>query len=160
MQLAFQRGEQVLSVRHDPDGDYSLVASNQALYHRNGSHGWWRLGWEQVSRVRWDAPASQLLIFCVNGLASSPTVVSLSDPGPLLELAQERTTHTWLGRWHLRLAGNHSAVVELRRRPGTGEPVWAVISASDGLDSASADATADLARAVARLGDHLGVCDR
>lgn len=83
----------------------------------------------------------------------------LRDRGTVPELAQERTIHTRLGRWHLQLAGSHSVLVEVRRRPGTGELVWAVISASDGLDRVGADAAADIARAVARLGEHLGVCD-
>jgi hypothetical protein len=158
-QLAFQRGERVLSVRHDPDGDYGLVASDRALYHRNGGHGWSRLGWEQITRISWDAATGQLLISGLDGPAPSRTAVPLRDRGTLPELAQERITHTRLGRWHLQLAGNHSVLVEVRRRPGNGELTWAVISASDGFDSVSADATADIARAVARLGEHLGVCD-
>lgn len=156
-QLAFQRGERVLSVRHDPDGDCALVASDRALYHADAGHGWSRLGWEQVSRVSWDAATDQLLIFGLDGLAPSRTAVTLRHRGPLPELAQERTMHTRLGRWRLQLAGSRSVLVEVRRRPGTGELVWAVISASDGLDSAGA--SAEIARAVARLGEHLGVRD-
>lgn len=162
-QLAFQRGERVLSVRRDPDGDHALVASDRALYHRTEDLGWSRLGWEQITSVSWDAAASQLLISGLDGLAPSRTVVPLRDRGTVPELAQERTTHTRLGRWHLRLPGDHSVLVEVRRRPRTGELVWAVISASDGLDGdvdgAGADATADIAQAVARLGEHLGVYD-
>lgn len=157
-QLAFQSGERVLSVRHDPDGDCALVASDRALYHRDAGHGWSRLGWEQINRVIWDEAAGQLLIHGLDGLAPSHTVVPLRDRGTLPELAKERTTHTRLGRWRLQLTGSHFAVVEVRRLPGTGELVWAVISASDGLDTAGAGATADIARAVARLGERLGVC--
>lgn len=157
-QLAFQSGERVLSVRHDLAGDCALVASDRALYHRDAGNGWSRLGWEQVNRVIWDAATGQLLVHGLDGLAPSCTVVPLRDRGTLPELAQERTTHTRLGRWRLQLAGSHCAVVEVRRLPGTGELVWAVISASDGLDTAGADATADIARAVARLGERLGVC--
>jgi hypothetical protein len=158
-QLAFQRGERILSAQHDPDGDYALVASGRALYHRNGSNGWSRLGWEQIVRVRWDADADQLLISGLDGLAPLRTAVPLRDQGALLELAQERINHTRLGRWNLQLAGNHSVLVEVRRQPGTGKLVWAVISGNDGLDSVGADATAEIARAVARLGEYLGVCD-
>jgi hypothetical protein len=146
-------------VRHDPEGDCALVASDRALYHRNGDHGWSRLGWEQITKVSWDAETDQLLICGLDGLAPSRTAVPLRHRGNLPELVQERTTHTRLGRWHLRLAGGHSVLVEIRLRPGTGELVWAVISASDGLNSASVGATADIAAAVARLGHHLGVSD-
>jgi hypothetical protein len=158
-QLAFEPGERVLSVRHDHYGDCALVASDRALYHRNKGHGWSRLGWEQITRVRWDAAAGQVLIFGLDGLAPARTAVPLRDRGTLPELAQERTTHTRLGRWQLRLAGSHSVLVEVRRRPRTGELVWAAISASDGLDRLGADATAEIARAIAGLGVHLGVCD-
>lgn len=159
-ELAFQHGERVLSVRHDRDGDYGLVATDVALYHRNGGHGWSRLGWEQITRVSWDGAASQLVISGLDGLAPSRTAVPLRDRGTVPELAQERTTHTRLGRWQLQqITGSHSVLVEVRRRPGTSELVWAVISATDGLDSAGADVTADIARAVAHLGARLGVCE-
>lgn len=157
-QLAFQRGERVLSVRHDPDGDYALVASDRALYHRNEGDGWSRLGWEQITTVSWDAAADELLIRGLDGLAPACTAVPLRDRGTVPELAQERTTHTRLGRWNLRLPGNHSVLVEVRRRPSTEELVWTVISASDGLDRDDAGATANITRAVTRLGEHLGVC--
>ncbi len=158
-QLEIERGERVLSVGHGPEGDYALVASDRALYHRSGGDAWSRLGWEQITRVSWDAAADKLLISGLDGLAPSRTAVPLRDRGTLPELAQERTAHTSFGRWHVHLAGNRSVLVEIRRRPGAGELVWAVISASDGLDNDSADASADIARAVARLGEHLGVCD-
>lgn len=158
-QLALQRGERVLSLRHDPEGDYALVASDRALYHRNGGHTWSRLGWERITRVRWDAEADRLLIFGLEGLAPERTVVPLRGRGRLLELAQERTTHTRLGRWNLRVGGDHTVLVEVRRLPGTGELVWAVLSASDTLDHIDAEAAKDIARAVARLGEHLGVSD-
>lgn len=157
--LALQRGERVLSARHGLDGDHALVASDRALYHRNNGHGWSRLGWEQITRVSWDAAADQLLIFGLEGLAPARTAVPLRGRGTVPELALERTTHTRLGRWQLRLAGGHSVLVEVRRRPGNGELVWAVISASDGLDCASADASASIAQSVARLCEHLGVYD-
>jgi hypothetical protein len=158
-QLAFQRGERVLSARRDPDGDYALVASDRAVYHRYSGDGWSRLGWEQIARVDWDAAAGQLLIFGLDGLAPARTAVLLRDRGTLPELAQERTTHSRLGRWRLELADGHSVLVEVRRQPGTGELVWAVLSASDGRDSLGADATAYVARAIVGLGEHLGLCD-
>lgn len=156
-QLAFQRGERVLSVRRGPAGDHALVASDRALYHRSAGLLWSRLGWEQIIRVSWDAGAGQLIISGLDGLVPWRTAVRVRDRGTVPELAQERITHTRLVRWHLRLAGNHSVLVEVRRRLGTGELVWAVISASGGLDSLGADATASVARAVAGLGEHLGV---
>lgn len=60
--LAFERGERVLSVGRDPDGEYALVATDRALYHRAlprrvDAGGWSRLGWEQIARVGWDAVA-------------------------------------------------------------------------------------------------------
>lgn len=167
-ELAFERGERVLLARHDPDGDYALVASERAVYHRSEADGWSRLGWEQISRISWDAAAGQLHIVSLGGVggvggvggpACSRTVVPLRDRGRLPELAQERTTHTKVGRWHLQLVGDRSVLVEVRRRPGTGELVWAVISPSDGFNSLGADATADIARAIGGLGERLGLCD-
>ena len=61
-QLAFARGERTLLSARDQAGGYTLVATDRALHHRTGSDGWSRLGWEQISAVGWDAPASSLVV--------------------------------------------------------------------------------------------------
>jgi hypothetical protein len=147
-----------------PDGECALVATDRALYHRALPHradadGWSRLGWEQIARVGWDAAGSQLVIVGLSGVAPPRAVVPLHDRGTVPELAQERVTHTKLGRWSLLVAGTHRVLVEARRRPVTGELLWVVISDANGHGPGSGDLdiTAHIERAIARLDADLGV---
>jgi hypothetical protein len=177
-EFAFERGERVLSVSRDRDGECALVATDRALYHRVLPHrvlphrvlphradadGWSRLGWEQIARVGWDAAAGQLVIIGladVAGLAGAApprTTVPLRGRGTVPELAQERVTHTKLGQWHLLVAGTHRVLVEVRRRPVTGELLWFVTSGANGSGSSNPDIGAHVERAVARLLTDFGV---
>jgi hypothetical protein len=156
-QLAVKGRERVLSVGRAPDGGCALVATDQALYHRGGNDGWSRLGWEQVTRVGWDTAHGQLDIAGLAGMAPRRTVVPLRDRGALPELAEERITHTRLGRWHMQLPGHNRLLVEVRRRPVTGELVWTVISTGNMLDADVSEIRGQIDRAVAQIGELLGV---
>ena len=166
VELALERGERVLSVSRHADGGCALVATDRALYHRTGADGWTRLGWEQISRVGWDAAAMRLVIIGLPGVAPPRTVVPLHRRGSVPELATDRVTHTKLGRWHLLVAGTHRVLVEARRRPATGELQWVVISGPDagagvGAGSGSDDGDDGIGRhverAIARLGADAGL---
>ena len=73
----------------------------------------------------------------------------LQRRGVVPELAAERMTHSRLGRWDLLVAGTRRVLVEARRRPGTGELLWVVLSGD--CD------TGEIRGAIARLGADLGV---
>lgn len=164
--LAFERGERVLAVGRAPDDGYALVATHRALYHRDQADagGWSRLGWEQIARVGWDTAGGQLVIVGLSGIAPPRTVVPLRDRGTIPELAQDRVTHSRLGRWHVLVAGTHRVLVEARRRPVTGETLWVVISDANGRDHGSGDGPGEdsgdverhVERAIARLRADLG----
>jgi hypothetical protein len=87
-------------------------------------------------------------------------LVPLRRRGSVPELALERVTHTRLGRWQLRAGGGRRAVIEARRRPGTGELVWSVTC--DGHGAGLGDGPVDQAlraradRAIARLSAEFG----
>jgi hypothetical protein len=147
--LAFERGERVLSVGHGPDDGCALVATDRALYYRSGGDGWSRLGWEEISRVGWDAAAGRLLVIAFSGAAPARIVVPLRRRGTVPELAAERVSHSRLGRWDLLVAGARRVLVEARRRPGTGELLWVVLSGD-------CDA-GEIRGAIARLGADLGI---
>jgi hypothetical protein len=169
--LALEAGERVQSADMSPDGEWALVATDRALYYRPGretqADGWSRLGWEEVAEVGWDAAAGQLIVIGVAGLAGAGArarparvVVPLRRRGSVPELALERVTHTRLGRWQLRVGGARRAVIEARRRPGTGELVWSVtcdghgVGVGDGPVDQALRARAD--RAIARLSAEFG----
>jgi hypothetical protein len=155
--VTVERGERVLSVGRDPNDGYALLATDRALHHRTADNGWSRLGWEQITRVRWDAAAGSLVITGRSGVAAERIVLPLRDRGALPELVLERITHTRLGCWHVPLADNQHVLVEARRRPATGDLLWFVNCDGSGLDLSTDGARRQIERAIARLDKDLGV---
>lgn len=157
--LALAKGERVLSVDRDPAGACVLVATERALYRRDDGNAWRRQGWERVSAVDWDDVGRRLVFTGLTdiGLGPQRSVLALRDRGCLVELASERITHTWLGRWPLMLPGGEPAVVEARRRPVTGELLWLVHLDGICWDIRDHAVHASITRAIARLGTDLGI---
>ena len=155
-QLALRRGEQILTVGYDPEGGCALVATDRALHRRAGADGWSRLGWELITRVRWDRTDGRLVITGLPGIAPPRTVVPLRDRGVLPELAEERISYTRLGCWTVNFDGQRHVPAEARRRPVTGELLW-VISPPGGLDLRDRDVRDQIGEAIAQLRDDLGI---
>jgi hypothetical protein len=72
------------------------------------------------------------------------------------ELAEERITHTRLNRQHVTIDGHRRIVVEIRRRPGTGELRWVLASGRD-LDPGDQHLRNGIERAVTQLCADLGI---
>lgn len=154
--LAFGPGERVLMVGRDRAGDYALVATGQALHHRGGPDDWSRLGWEQITGVRWQTSPAQLIITAVTGIAPLRTVLPLRDRGDLPELAEERIAHTRLTCQQVMLNSHDRVLLEVRRRPVTGELVWVFVSNSK-LDPGDPEVRDQLERAAQRVQADLGI---
>jgi hypothetical protein len=158
--LAVERGERVLSACRDHDGGYALVATDRALYGRTEPGCWSRLGWERVTRVDWDGEAG---VFCVTVLSrTGPARLALAtgERGVLPELAAERMTHTYLGRWPVPLGDGQHVMVEARRQPGTGRLLWAVVPGGCGPGLGDGDMRARVEPAIASLAAEFGVIYR
>ena len=154
-QLALGRGERILAAGFDPDGRHALIATNQALHHRDAADGWSRLGWELITEVGWDGPAGRLVIWGVAGIAPARTVIRLRDQGTLAALAEERISYTRLGSWALPLNGRR-VLAEARRRPVTGELLW-LVNSPGGLNLDDGQVRRQVNEAVAQLSDELGI---
>jgi hypothetical protein len=155
-QLAFAQGERALMVSRDPDGSCALVATDRALHHRTGRDGWSRLGWEQIAGADWETPPGQLVITGLAGAAPPRTIVPMHQRGTWPELAEERITHTRLNRQHVTIDGHRRIVVEIRRRPATGELRWVLASGRD-LDPGDQHLRNGIERAVTQLCADLGI---
>jgi hypothetical protein len=152
-QLAYARGERALMVSRDQDGGCALIATDRALHHRTGRDDWSHLGWEQIADVSW-APGRLV----ITGLAGAEprTIVPLHRRGTWPELAEERITHTRLNRQPVMIDGHQRVVVEVRRRPATGELRWVLASSRD-LDPGDQDLRRQIERAVTQLCGDLGI---
>jgi hypothetical protein len=169
--LAAEPGERVLSACRDHDGGYALVATDRALYlpaqyRRAEPGGWSRLGWERVSKVAWDGEAGRFVITVLSGTvvpgpvlsgtASARIVVAARERGVMPELAAERMTHAYLGRWTVPLGDGQDILVEARRRPGTGRLLWAIVPDGCGLDFSDGDVRGRMRLGLARLAAEFG----
>ena len=162
--LAAEPGERVLSACRDHDGGYVLVATDRALY-RAEPGGWSRLGWDRVSKMAWDAEAGRFDITVLSGTVLSGTrptrmVVLARECGVMPELAAERMTHAYLGRWPVPLGDGQHVMVEARRQPGTGRLLWAVVPGGCGPDVGGGDMRGRVELAIASLAAEFGVIYR
>jgi hypothetical protein len=122
-----RRGERVLGVARDHDGECAAIATRSALYHRpSGDEAWQRTGWAAVDHVRWHADTG---ILAATGLLANGmpvAAVRLADPAGLPQIAHDLITATTITSTTIHLAGHHGAVITARRHPDTDDLVWAV----------------------------------
>jgi hypothetical protein len=144
-------GERVLAVEGDGDGG-SVVATNQALYHRANGSPWNRLGWEETGRVSWDARRDRLDL---TDLAVSRRL-TLSLPRVMVALVRERVAATWLASRRLAVTEGVTALVMARRRPGSTDLVW-VVALDGGVDPDEPTVRAGVLAAIHRLRADIGV---
>jgi hypothetical protein len=149
--LEVERGERILAACPDYNGGYALVATSWALYCSGEPGCWSRLRWERVTRVAWDGEACCFVITALSGTGRARLVVPARARGVLPELAAERITHSYLGRWSVPRGDGQDVLVEARRQPGTGKLLWVILDGDHGRG-------AELA--IARLAAEFGVIYR
>lgn len=166
--LEVERGERVLAGCRDRGDGYALVATDRALYHRTEPGRWSRLGWERVTKVTWDGVPGQpgrpgepggpgrFVITAASGTAPARLVVPARERGVMPELAAERMTHAYLGRWSVPLGDGQHILVEARRRPGTGSLLWAVVPNGYGRELSDGGVRGQVELALARLTAEFG----
>lgn len=128
--LAWARGE----------GDEWYVGTNLAL-HLPPVDRPRRLGWEEVERADWQRESNRLAIVEVTewGAPERTTVVSVDEPGQLLELLRERVTKSVVCSVFARVRGSRGISVVGRRTPsGDGPVIWSYV-VSAGLDPSDPD---------------------
>lgn len=161
--LAVERGERVLAACGGCDGGYALVATDRALYRRAGPGCWSRLGWERVRRVDWDGEAGdagRFVITLLPGAAPARVVVPARERGVLPELAAERMTHAYLGRWSVPLGDGRHIMVEARRPPGTAKLLWVILPDGTGRGPGDNGDRGRVELAIARMAAEFGVIYR
>jgi hypothetical protein len=144
-------GERVLATEGDGNGG-SVVATTLALYHRANGSPWSRLGWEETSRMSWDARRDRLDL---TDLAVERRL-TLSVPRSLVALVRERVGSTLLVGARVPVAEGATALVVARRRPGSSNLVWVVALDVD-VDGEDPRVRAGVAAAIHRLRVDIGV---
>lgn len=151
--LALVPRERVLAWARGAAGEW-YVGTNLALHLPAADGAPRRLGWEEVERADWQRDTDRLAIVEVTewGAPERTTVVSVEEPGHLLELLRERVTKSVICSVFARVRGSLGISVVGRRAPsGDGPVIWSYV-VSAGLDPADpdvvrvAEATLDEAR--------------
>ena len=147
-------GERLLAVARGASGDV-LAATDWALYHQ-ASHGWARLGWEQVGRVDWDEQRRVLRLTGLTPTVPARTVLRLAKNWGLPAVAAERVGRAKVVDQRISLNGGAGARVIARRRPGGVRVAWLVI-VDRGLNPADPGIRAELQAALTELRAVTGV---
>ena len=147
-------GERILLFARDVEGAL-VVATERALRHQ-AAGGWSRHGWEQLTRVTWDAASHTLTATAAGAGLVAAISLHTSDGPRLAEFARERIGSTFLLSTLVPLAGHAPARVTARRRPAGQELTWQV--SLDDPDAAVDPAIrVHLATAISQLRAHIGM---
>ena len=112
-----------------------VVGSREALYVPT-SVGHVRVPWEQVESADWDREGDVLRVREVGtwGQRRPEYLLTIAEPGRLLELVRERVTSTVVLQRHVAVDGSRGVRVVARRAPsGRREVTW-LFEYDDGVD--------------------------
>lgn len=148
--LDLARGEHVLAWASARSGEW-YVGTNLAIHLPAAAGGYRRLGWEDVERADWQRDSDRLAIVEVAEWdePEQTTVVTMDEPGRLLELLRERVTSTVVCSFYARVRGKAGLSVVGRRSPaGVGPVTWSYVL-SAGLQPSDPDVVDVAARTLA-----------
>ncbi|WP_206051792.1 hypothetical protein [Nocardioides ferulae] len=154
--IEVRRGERVLAWARATDG--AVAGTREALYLASDGGDADRIPWEQVQAADWDRDSAELRVSEVGtwGAPRPEHLLSIEEPGRLLELLRERVTTTVLLQRHVPIHGRRGVRVVARRAPtGAREVTW-VYEFDEGVDPDDPEvrdaAEAALAQAVRDVG--------
>jgi hypothetical protein len=146
-------GERLLSWAETDAGEV-VGGTRDALY--VGSVA--RIPWEQVEAADWDKDSSVLRVVEVGtwGEERPEHVLTIEEPGRLLELVRERVTASVVLQRHVALEGRRGVRVIARRAPRGDRPVQWFYEYDEGVDPADPVVREAAGRALAEARDELG----
>ncbi len=154
--LRLAPGERALAWARDDQGHW-YVGSQQALHLGPTGDDYRTLAWEAIERVDWHSDTRRLAVVEVAewGEPEHRTLVTVAEPGALLELLRERVTKSVVVSVYAPVRRRLGLTVVGRRSPtGEGAVTWSFVLAQ-GLrpDDADVQQVADetLARAQAEV---------
>jgi hypothetical protein len=124
------RGESVLAWATATDG--TVVAGTRDAVYVDGD----RLPWEQVEAADWDRDAETFRLSEVGSWGEQRVqhVLTIAEPGRLLELVRERVTASVVLQRHVDVDGRRGLRVIARRAPRGNAPISWVYEYDEGVD--------------------------
>jgi hypothetical protein len=129
-------GEKVLAWAESSSGQV-VAGTRDALYLTvPGSGAQARVPWEQVEAADWDRETSQLRVTEVGswGEARIEHILTIEEPGKLLELVRERVTASVVLQRHVPISGRRGVRVIARRAPRGDRPLAWFYEYDEGVD--------------------------
>jgi len=120
---------------------------------RRETHGP-RIGWEQVLNLDWAEAQHALTLTALTPQGQNRTTLRIAEPGPLVDLAQERVRSTYLLSARASLADHGEAIVTARRQPGSGQTMWQ-ITLDDHVDHTDPTVQAGIDTVIEELRGHI-----
>jgi hypothetical protein len=129
-------GEKVLAWAESTSGQ--VVAGTRDAFYLTvpGSGAQARVPWEQVEAADWDRETSQLRVTEVGswGEARIEHILTIAEPGKLLELVRERVTASVVLQRHVPISGRRGVRVIARRAPRGDRPLAWFYEYDEGVD--------------------------
>ena len=150
-------GEKVLASADATDG--RVAAGTRDAFYVHSDAGTVRVPWEQVEAADWDADTSVLRVSEVGswGEARPEHVLTLDDPGRLLELVRERVTATVVLQRHIPVYGRRGLRVIARRAPGGDRRVTWIYEYDAGVDPDDPEVRETARAALAQAREEVGL---
>lgn len=153
-QIDVAAGERILASMTAEDGTV-LAGTRDAFYVEAPDAEVSRIPWEQVESADWDEDSGSFRLSEVGtwGAQRAKHVVTLAEPGRLLELVRERVTASVVLQRHVPVDGRRGLRVIARRAPRGDRPIEWMYEYDEGVDPSdpAVVATAREALEVARL---------
>lgn len=117
-----------------------------------------RLPWEQVETADWDVDASVLRVSEVGswGEVRPEHLLTLEEPGRLLELVRERVTASVVLQRHVAIEARRGVRVIARRAPRGDQPVQWLFEYDEGIDPEAPAVRAAAEAALSAAREELG----
>jgi hypothetical protein len=144
-------GERLLAWAETPDG--AVGGTRDALYLPAG-----RVPWEQVEAADWDLETSVLRVSEVGTFGDVRPVhlLTIEEPGRLLELVRERVTASVVLQRHTPIHGRRGVRVIARRAPRGHQPLQWLFEYDEGIDPEAPEVCTAAERALEAARDELG----
>ena len=158
-------GEKVLAWASASDGQVA-AGTRDAFYVHSTAHSAQespgenvRVPWEEVEAADWDADTSVLRVSEVGtwGETRREHVLTLDDPGRLLELVRERVTATVVVQRHFPVYGRRGLRVIARRAPGGDRRVTWIFEYDAGVDPDDPEVRETARAALAQAQEEVGL---
>ena len=151
-------GERLLAWAESSSGQVAAGTRDAFYVAQPDSEAGTRVPWEQVEAADWDRDTSRLRVTEVGSWGETRVehVLTIEEPGKLLELVRERVTASVVLQRHVTISGRRGLRVIARRAPRGDRPLTWFYEYDEGVDPGDPGVRAAAEAALAAARDEVG----